>query len=100
MRRHSNEAVPAPQATHVHQTHSTCLHKALVVLIVVVVIILIVIVLVVSVIIIIILVVVVVVVVVVVIEEPRIPFLAQHGRFTLAVCVPHVAVVLADGGLM
>ena len=98
MRRHSNEAVPAPQATHVHQTHSTCLHKALVVLIVVVVVILIVIVLIVSVIIIIL--VVVVVVVVVVIEEPRIPFLAQHGRFTLAVCVPHVAVVLADGGPM
>ena len=68
---HNISAVPAHQATHVHQTHSTCLHKALVVLIVLVVVILIVIVLVVS-IIIIIIILVVVVVAAAAIEEPRI----------------------------
>ena len=67
---HNISAVPAHQATHVHQTHSTCLHKALVVLIVLVVVILIVIVLVVSIIIIIILVV--VIIAAAAIEEPRI----------------------------
>ena len=68
MRRHSSEAVPAPQATHVHQTHSTCLHKALVVLIIIVVVILMIIILVISIIIIILI----VAIAAAVIEEPRI----------------------------